>query len=411
MATGVSWNVPRVTEARLRVLVVTRCFPNRAEPHACAFARQQLACLARDAEVEVLAPIPLLPGAGLLGERTRAGRLRGVPERERIDGVEVIHPRALYAPGGAWVPGLAALNAPLYLAALAPRIRALRGRFDVVLGTFLYPDGVAAAALARLLHLPVVLKAHGTDVDVVARWPTVRPQVRAALRRARFALAVSRPMAEALFALGARGDRAEVVPNGVDRVLFRPRDRAASRRALGLPERGRIALFVGDLVRAKGVVELLEAWSAMRAGEEGTHLVMIGDGPLRARLVEAARAQSGAGGSLILAGVRPLAEVAEHLGACDLLTLPSHREGTPNVVLEALASARPVVATRVGGIPDAVPEGRAGILVPPRDPRELARALRDALSRSWDEEAILAAAPPSWEESAAQLHAVLRRAC
>jgi glycosyltransferase involved in cell wall biosynthesis len=411
MATAVSWNVPREAEDPLRVLVVTRCFPNRVEPHACAFARQQIACLARTAQVEVLAPIPQLPGAGLLGERTRAGRLRAVPERERIDGVPVLHPRALYVPGAGWVPGIAALNAPLYLAALAPQIRGLRGRFDVVLGTFLYPDGVAAAALARLLKLPLVLKAHGTDVDVVARWPTTRPQVRAALRQARFALAVSRPMREALFALGARGDRAEIVANGVDRVLFRPRDRAASRRALGLPEQGKIVLFVGDLVAAKGAAELFDAWSAMRAEGEGTHLVMIGDGPLRARLVEASRARTGAGGSLIMAGVRPLAEVAEHLGACDLLALPSHREGTPNAVLEALASGRPVVATRVGGIPDAVPEGRAGLLVPPRDVRELLRALRDGLSRSWDEEAILAAAPPSWEESAAELHAVLRRAC
>ena len=101
--------------------------------------------------------------------------------------------------------------------------------------------------------------------------------------------------------------------------------------------------------------------------------------------------------------------MARHLGACDVFALPSWAEGTPNVVLEALASARPVVATRVGGIPDAVPEG-AGLLVRPRDVADLRRALGEALARSWDERAILAAAPPSWEESAARLSEILSEA-
>ncbi len=393
----------------LRVLVVSRIFPNRVEPLSCAFARQQLACLGRVADVEVLAPIPYLAGASLLGRRTRPGRLRAVPRRDRIDGLPVGHPRTPYAPGAGRVPGLAALNAPLYLAGLLPELGRLEGRFDVVLGTFLYPDGCAAAALARLLRLPCVLKAHGTDVDVVARWPSVRPILRAALRSARFTLGVSRPMVEALVRLGAPVERALLLRNGVDRALFHPRDRASCRRALGLPEEGRVVLFVGDLVPEKGVAELAAAWAVVRRrAREPVHLVLVGDGPMRAALEAEARAPGDrACGELVVAGPRPHAEVAEHLGACDLLALPSWREGTPNVVLEALASGRPVVATRVGGIPDAVPERQAGILVLPRYPRGLAIALEEALERRWDEEAILAAAPPAWEESAAELLAVL----
>src|SRR5262249_38776990 len=78
-----------------------------------------------------------------------------------------------------------------------------------------------------------------------------------------------------------------------------------------------------------------------------------------------------------------------------------------NVILEALASARPVVASRVGGIPDVLIEGVTGLLVAPRDPDDLARALLEALSRRWDESAILASAPPSWEESAGRLFDLL----
>lgn len=394
---------------RLRVLVITRCFPNRVEPLACAFARQQIGCLSRMADVEVRAPVPWLPGASLLGDRTRPGRLCAVPLRDHVDGVPVLHPRALYAPGAGRVPGLAALNAPLYLASLLPEIGALRGRFDVVLGTFLYPDGVAAAAIAKLLGRPFVLKAHGTDLNVVARWPSARPMIRAAVRRARFALGVSRPMVEELTRLGSPCDRAMLLENGVDHALFYPRDRGRCRRALGLPEQGKIVLFVGDLTREKGAGELATAWAAVRdASTSPVHLVMVGEGPLSAPIAEAtARLGEPEKGRAILTGMVPLTEVAEHLGACDLLALPSHHEGTPNVVLEALASGRPVVGSRVGGIPDAVPEGRAGLLVMPRDVDDLSRALREALDRRWDEGALLAAAPPSWEESAARLHDLL----
>ncbi|WP_437960766.1 glycosyltransferase family 4 protein [Sorangium sp. So ce119] len=404
----------------LRVLWVTRIFPNRVEPLSCAFQRQQLAALSRRCAVEVLAAIPYHPGVSLLGERTRPGRLTAVPARDEIDGVPVVHPRAPYLPGAGRV--LAPVNAPLYLAGLLPHVPRLRGRFDVVLGAWLYPDACAAALLARMLGLPYAVKAHGTDVNVVARWRSVRPLVGGALRSAAYSIGVSRPMVEALVALGAPEERAVLVRNGVDRALFRPADRRAARRELGLPERGRVVTFVGHVSREKGIHELLRAFEALGGdggGAEPVHLVVVGDGPERgaveqasARRERARRASDGRDvrGRIIAAGARPLADVARYLAATDLLALPSWAEGTPNVVLEALAAARPVVATSVGGIPDVVESGRTGLLVPPRDAGALGRAIREALARTWDERAFAEAAPPSWEESAEALRRVLARA-
>src|SRR5262249_34213115 len=148
--------------APLRVAVVTRIFPNRVEPLACAFARQQIAALARLCDVRVLAVVPYLPGAALFGDRTRPGRLRRVPRKDTIDGIPVAHPRAPYVPSAG--PLLVAANAPLYVAALLPYWSSLRDRVDIVLGAYLYPDACAAAVLAHALGVPYVVKAHGTDV-------------------------------------------------------------------------------------------------------------------------------------------------------------------------------------------------------------------------------------------------------
>lgn len=400
--------------AALRVLVVTRLFPSSVEPFESPFARQQLAALGRLCEVLVLGVVPRLPGASLFGERTRPGRLTRVPLRETLAGLDVIHPRALYVPGSARFPWLARFNAPLYLGGLLRYVPALRGRFDVVLGTFLHPDACAAAALARVLGIPHVIKAHGSDVDVVARWPSVKKPIAAALGSAAWALGVSRPMVASLVALGARPERAVLLANGVDRRLFHPRDRAAARAELGLPADGRLVVFVGLLAPQKGVRELLAAWIALRAeGGPPVHLAIVGGGKLHEELRRAAAFFANANGDgarrglLFVPGALPLARVALHLGAADVFTLPSHREGTPNVVLEALASGRPVVASRVGGVPDVIADGVNGILVPPRSAADLARALRAALARSWDADALAASAPPSWDESAARLHRLL----
>jgi glycosyltransferase involved in cell wall biosynthesis len=109
-----------------------------------------------------------------------------------------------------------------------------------------------------------------------------------------------------------------------------------------------------------------------------------------------------------LAGAQPLERVPTWLAACDVLVLPSHVEGTPNVLIEALACGRRVVASAVGGVPDLVRDETLGALVPPRDPSALARALITALATPYDEREIARrGARGGWAASAAALHAVL----
>lgn len=382
----------------MRVAVVTKIFPSSLEPDSAPFNRQQLAELARTCHVQVLAAIPHFPLARLTRLPARAARLAALPPRERVHGLDVAYVRQLYLPR----VGLP-VAVPLYRASLAPHRDVLR-KADVVLATWAYPDGCAAILEARALGKPCVVKVHGTDVNDVVHRRSVRAIAARVLQMADAIVAVSRPLAAELEGLGVPRDRIHLVNNGIDASLFAAIDRARARHSLGLPQDERVILFVGRLERRKGVFDLLDAFERARHRVEA-RLVLVGDG------VDGARVRAAASrGRIRVVGARPHEEVARWMAACDLLVLPSWMEGTPNVVLEALASGRPVVATRVGGIPDVLSDDRAGILVPAHDPSALADALVAALHREWDENVVRACGPHSWADSAAALREVLESA-
>jgi glycosyltransferase involved in cell wall biosynthesis len=389
----------------LRVLIVTREFPNATDPSFAAFNRQQFAALGRRCEVDVLATIPWFPGARLFARWSRAGNLARVPHEDLIDGLQVTHPRYLHIP---CIVRPAA--GALYAASLAPEILRRRGQYDVLLGSWAFPDGVGAVSLARLLDVPAVIKVHGSDMNVAARNPLVAVNLRWALPRARRVIAVSRPLGDTVAAFGVPRERIDIVPNGVDGELFRPRDRITARAELGhAADSRRWLLYVGRLEEDKGVLDLLEAFSLLARRRSDVRLAIVGDG--RARAACARAAAGWLGDRVLVAGPRPLAEVPRWMAACDALVLPSWAEGTPNVVLEALACGRRVVATRVGGTPELVSGPDLGELVTPRDPAFLAEALGRAADVPYDPAVVARAGTRhGWGESARCLEDSLRAA-
>ena len=379
----------------MRVLAITKLFPNAAEPLSAPFNRQQFAALAERCELEVLATIPWYPGAGLLARWSSAGQLAGVPRRETIAGMEVRHPRTLF------VPRLAhATWGPLYAASLAPLVARYRKRIDVVLGAWAYPDGFASVVLARLLGVPCVVKLHGSDINVVAKLRGARRMTAWALAHAAKIVAVSRPLADEVAALGVPADRVTVVMNGVDSDLFYPRDRAAARAELGLSP-GPLAVYVGNLKEVKGVMDLAAAWALV----PDATLAVVGDGYMREPF---GAAVAPLGSRVHLAGIQPLERIPLWMAAADVIVLPSHHEGTPNVVLEAFAMGRRVVATRVGGVPDLITRPELGAMVPAHDPAAFAEAVTAALRVPYDgAEVARLGARGGWAASAAALHRVL----
>jgi teichuronic acid biosynthesis glycosyltransferase TuaC len=388
----------------MRVLILTKIFPNCVEPLSSPFNRQQFAQLARLCEVQVLATIPWFPGARVFSKWSRAGRLFDVPNEECIDGLKVEHPRFVFVPRVA--PGL---SGPLYAASLATTVLRYRGKVDVVLGSWAYPDGFAAVVLAQMLGTPAVIKLHGSDMNVVARLPAPRRALEWAFPRAERVVAVSQPLRAAAIELGAASDRVDVVPNGIDRARFRPQDRGAARRALGIAPETAMVLYIGHIERTKGSFDLVRAFAALAKGRENASLVMVGDGAGMADCQKLAE-ELHVGVSFV--GAKPHDEIPQWIAACDVFALPSWSEGTPNVVLEALACGRRVVATRVGGTPDVITSDALGVLVPAGDPPALAVAIEGALSHGYDAGAVSAALDaPDWMESAQHLHESLKAAC
>jgi len=289
---------------------------------------------------------------------------------------------------------------PFKYASLALRAAAAApfGRYDVVVGHYLYPTAAVARLAARLARVPFVLVAHGTDVTSLAtRHDLAARASRRALPDAAAIVAVSSALAKRLRAeLGlAEETDVRVVHMGVDTELFRPDPEARDR--LGWTPRQRVALFVGNLVDTKGPDLAIEAFAQLVREGSAELLVLVGDGPMRAGL-EAQVAALGLEGSVRLTGRLAAPEVAMHMAAADVLLMPSRDEGLGLSALEALACGTPVVAARVGGVPEIVPESGCGELVPAEDPGAMSAAVQRVLGagkHSYSGACVLAAADES----------------
>jgi len=385
------------------VLCVTRIFPNRAEPSFGPYNRKQLAALQGIGwEVAVVNPIPWFPGAGLFQGKTRASLGASVPRSDIISDLQVLHPRFIH------IPRVTVLHPPFYAAGAFREVMARRKGCDVILSPFAYPDGVASVLLGEALGLPVVIKLHGGDMNVAAQIPAAKRWLGWAFQRVARVVAVSYPLAQAAASFGVPWSKIAVVEDGVDSSLFRIRDRAEAKKQIGLDPTRRQIVYVGRLERRKGTLELCEAFSLLADRVPDVDLVLVGDGESTPQCKEW---MAKLGARLVLAGEVSPDKVADYYCASDITTLPSHAEGTPNSIIEALACGRPVVATHVGGIPDMIHHRRMGELIPPKDVPALVRAFETALSTQYDPAEIVAATGRgTWHDSARCLAHVLEGA-
>lgn len=318
--------------------------------------------------------------------------------------------------------GLAtALALPSIATSLRRRVvRSLRdGAYDVVHAHWALPNGWLVAAPAGHARVPLVISLHGSDVSLAERRAIFAYAARRAFAAARGITAASDHLGRRAEALGARPNSVETVRYGVDTVRFAPRqpDAALRRRLLGTGSDDDVLFAaVGRLVECKGLRYLIEA----AARVPGVRVAIVGDGELRADLEHRARSLDA---PVTFAGALPQDQVADVLAAADAAVVPfvvdraGRVEGFGMTVLEALASARPLIATRVGPVPELVRDGVNGLLIPEKDVAALAAALEhlrdDPLERRrlGEQGRRSALESHTWDDVGEALEMVYERAC
>lgn len=396
---------------RRRIGVLTSLFPSPARPREGIFAmRRYQGLLARGHSIAIVQPTPRVPWPLAALAPRRFGDLAARPDQENREGLAITRPRYTH------VSRLAMGNARRFAQA-GLRALAAAGPLDIVICDYAWPAAMAAPRL-REQGLPCLISGRGSDILEVAGEAGLAAPLTKALRAASGYCAVSQDLVNAMNQLAGE-THGVLVPNGVDTELFHPRQTGGTeshneshtahpeRAALGWGP-GPHVLVVGHLIARKDPILALAAFAELHTTNPAARCWFVGQGD-QAEALQRAIHERGLLQAVALLGERGPAELAQLYRAADVLLLTSRREGRPNVVLEALASGLPVVATNAGGTAELLAAGPLDV-VRSREPAALARAL-DAVLREPPKAADLVASITdlSWSRGLETLEALIER--
>lgn len=387
----------------MNILVYTTLWPNGEQPHFGIFVRNRILALARrpGVSIRVMAPVPYFPGrvrGRMIPDKWQS--LARVPNVEIDGGLVVHHPRYFNPPK---------IGMSLYDRWMAAGSLALVEKLnaeepiDLIDAHYVYPDAAAAVRISRATGIPVFVTARGTDINLFSEMPLIRPRIRRTLEGATGLIAVSAALRDRMARLGIPRERIAVISNGVDDALFQPLDRDRARSGLGLSGEWKIVLAVASLVPLKRIDLLIRTFRLPEIADiNDARLIVIGDGPERARLESLIRLNS-LGDRVSLIGRRDQSELPQWYSAADLLCLTSSREGSPNVVREALACGLPVVAADVGGVGELLRGAPFCSLIRDIDEQSLARRISQALGAQPSRGDIAAFNRRTWDQVAGEI--------
>lgn len=380
-----------------RLLSIATLYPNAHAPRFGTFVARQMEALAArgDWEVTVINPIGTPPFA--------PGPYRPLAAAA-VSGVE--HEVMVHRPRFSLIPGIGGrFNPALITRAVKPLAQALHGEkpFDLVDAQFFYPDGPAAARIARALGLPLSIKARGADISLWGQRSYSQRMMRAAAEQAAGLLSVSKALARDMGVIDLPEGKITVHYTGLDRAKFRPLGREEARAALAARfalslGKDRLLASVGALIPRKGQAFVLRALAELPEMQ----LALVGKGEEEAMLRGLA-AELGLSARVHFLGSLDHAALPLVLSAADAMVLPSASEGLANAWVEALACGCPLVITDAGGARELVNAPEAGRIVA-RDPAAIAAGVREVMAAGYAPEAVAAqAARFSWQANAEAL--------
>ncbi|WP_036552552.1 glycosyltransferase family 4 protein [Neptunomonas japonica] len=359
----------------VNLLVVTTLFPNSVQHRHGIFVETRLKKIMEtgQANAVVVAPVPWFPIKSKYF--SQYSQYVDIPSKEHRNGVDIYHPRYLV------IPKVGMLLTPFFLALAIFltifKVRKQGYEFDLIDAHYFYPDGVAVAIASYFLKLPFVISARGSDINLIPNYSLPRKMILWAASKAQASITVSSALKDKMVTLGAEEEKIHVLRNGVDDVLFSPKNYQQMRHNYSL-QRATL-LSVGNLTELKGHDLVIKSLLALPDCE----LIIVGGGELDKPLKELAYSL-GLSERVRFMGTLKQPALVELYSAADLLVLASSREGWANVLLEAMACGAPVAATNVGGTPELVKSPEAGVLVKERNSSGLVKAISKALSLNID---------------------------
>lgn len=368
----------QMSSNKMRVLCFTSRFPRWKGDSVCSFVYYLARELTKHFDVFVLTPHD--PGTvaaeEMDGIRVRRFTYFWPPKLQRLsneDGLMANIKGSL----------LAKWQVPVFmLTEFFALLRLLRQeKIEAVNSHWMVPQGLIAALARKVVPFRHVVTIHAGDIFALRRWPLGRTIARFVARNTDYFLPVSKHNMQVLEELIGEKPRGEVLPMGVDTTYFRPgENKKPLREKLGIPYE-RMILFVGRLSEKKGISFLIRAMAELNGTLEKSGLVVVGGGPLEPQLVNEARAL-GVAENILFTGTKDHEQLRDYYAAADIAVIPSivdskgDTEGVPVVLLEALSSGLPVVATRVGGIPDVIEDGKNGFLINEKNSPQIAEAIQ-----------------------------------
>lgn len=344
--------------------------PDPVNPYFGLFnARSIEAITKRGVEVDVVTPRPYAPPIGPYSE------YREIPRTSFHDGYQVHHPRFFYGLPKRLFYGLAGQS---YAKRVPSYVEQTFDEPDVVHAYHIYPDGYGMAPYCEKHDLPLIVVAHGAAMNDFDELPRgVRTKIRETMETSEVVLCVSRALAEKA-ELHVPGVNTEIVSIGADPSTYPLEEEDRIRAEMGIPADRPVVFFCGQFVERKGVREIVEVLPEL--ADVDAHFLFVGQsGPLLDPLEQRLHDLDLGEKATVMSDV-PDRIVRKCFVVADLVLLPSHDEGRPTVVYEAMASRTAVLASNVGGIPEQVADGETGRLLPPGDAAALEGALRELIA-------------------------------
>jgi len=377
------------------LLIITPDFPDSTDTYVGGIFIKNFVDTVRShfSEIVVVAPV-LFSGKLIPNDR--------LCKDYQYDNVSVYYPRCLFPPRCLHLPGItnrAKLSFDTRPYVVERLLRKLGKKFDLIHAHFTWPSAYIGVMLKEKLKIPVITTIHEDPAWLSEEDNMNHPLVQKAWLNADALLRANTYDVSTLQNYNVNVYR---VPNGFS-TIFRPIDRTACRRALGLPEDRRIVLSVGNLEIIKGHRYLLSAIKSIISEHPDLLCIIVGNGPQKAAL-EQQIIDEGLFDHVMLAGNKPHTEIPLWMNACDLFVLPSLNESFGIVQIEAMACGKPVIATNTPGSREIIASDKLGLFCQPENEEELAEKIRMGLQMDWDREEILQFAEKfSWENVAGDI--------